>query len=126
MSAQVHLTTIAEYHKLIGRPGASTLAARVDVLEPDDRPEAVLLAHIRPLALAHGWLAEYSWSKALGLQCILVREVVIIAHITTDARKLTMAQHTWQDALARAGIEAPIWRPAQRAEITARLRRKEH
>lgn len=101
-------------------------------MEHDGGPEASvlsLLAHIKQLAKAHGWLGEDTW-QALGeddgLRCTLLRgSVHLVAQILTSRQQLTRTQQRWLDALERTGVEIHVWKPTDREAIQHRLSRKE-
>jgi hypothetical protein len=125
MSAQIRMTA-AQFRLQYGNRANTHHHVTLEPLEPDDRPEAIVLAYIRPLAKEYGWMAEYSWDeKQRVVQCLLVRECLIVAHLLRPHAKLVMAQQTWLDALRRVGVEVHVWTPNDRDAIQERLSRKE-
>jgi hypothetical protein len=122
--------TIAEYHALLRQPGGPKPLPPPQALEPDDRPEAVLLAEMRTLAKAHGWQAYDTYHKDDGVLCWLWRtqpKEVLVVQLLTARAKLTMAQQVRLDTLAETGkVETYWWRPIpkDRAIMRERLSRK--
>lgn len=87
---------------------------------------ADLLPKLRKLARAHGWKGMDTYNALgpdSGLQCILVREVVIFADIKDEGEPLTVLQHNWQQVLQAAGQEVYTWTMADWETIQARLSR---
>jgi hypothetical protein len=124
--------TIAEYHALLRQSGGPKPLTPPQALEPDDRPEAVLLAEMRTLAKANGWQAYDTYHKEDGVLCWLWRtqpkEVLVVQLLSGARAKLTMAQQVRLDTLAETGkVETYDWRPVpkDRAIMRERLSRKE-
>lgn len=93
--------------------------------------EAALLAEVRQLAKAHGWRCYHTHdsrhSEAGFPDVVLCKpgQPVIFAELKDRTRKVTEAQQVWLAFLARAtGVEAYVWRPADREAIRARLTRR--
>jgi hypothetical protein len=122
--------TIAEYHALLRQPGGPKPLTPPQALEPDDRPEAVLLAEMRVLAKAHGWQAYDTYHKDDGVLCWLWRtqpKEVLVVQLLSARAKLTMAQQVRLSTLEETGkVEAYCWRPVpqDRAIMRERLSRK--
>lgn len=87
---------------------------------------ADLLPKLQRLARAHGWKGMDTYNALgpdSGLQCILVREVVIFADIKDEGEPLTDMQQHWQQDLQAAGQEVYTWTMADWETIQARLSR---
>jgi hypothetical protein len=98
-------------------------AAEQDALPTTRRPpgmtEAQLLAAVRHLARLTGWLAYHTHDSRRSEpgfpDLVLVsarRQRVIYAELKTDTGRTTPEQDQWLAALAAAGQETALWRPA--------------
>jgi len=104
--------TEAQFKALLAERPQLRMVDDADVVR-DDRPEAVMLAEIQRLAKQHGWLGEHTWNAQgpnSGLQCLLVRERVVLALILGPRQKISMAQQTWLEVLRRTGdVDVYCW-----------------
>jgi hypothetical protein len=123
--------TVAEYHALLRQPGGPKPIIPPQAREPDDQPEAVLLAEMRTLARTNGWQGYDTYHETDGVLCWLWRtqpKEVLVVQLLTARAKLTMAQKVRLDTLAETGkVETYDWRPVpkDRATMRERLSRKE-
>ena len=101
---------------------------RTPPLLPDENPsEKRFQSHVISLAQAHGWLHHHTYDSRRSVpgfpDLILVRDRLIAAELKTARGRVTPAQTDWLEALAAAGIETYIWRPADWHQIHAVLGR---
>lgn len=82
------------------------------------------VAHFRPAMTKHGWVTPVAADGKGWPDLLLVRDRVIAAELKADAGKLSADQQTWLDALAHAGIETHVWRPADAPLVLETLRRR--
>ena len=78
--------------------------------------EATLLAQVRALARALGWLGYHTHrsdrSEPGWPDLVLVRgDRLLYRELKTSTGRLMPAQQTWLDALRAAGADASVWRP---------------
>jgi hypothetical protein len=122
--------TIAEYRALLRQPGGPKPIIPPQALEPDDQPEAVLLAEMRTLARTNGWQGYDTYHETDGVLCWLWRtqpKEVLVVQLLRARAKLTMAQQVRLSTLEETGkVEVYCWRPVpkDRATMRERLSRK--
>jgi hypothetical protein len=119
-----------EYCRRISFERASALAGAGKApeapapLPPAEREDA-FLAWVLGSAKAQGWMGYHTHdsrrSEAGFPDLVLVREHVLFAELKSATGKLTSAQATWLSLLTHAGLEAVVWRPADKPVIAARL-----
>jgi VRR-NUC domain-containing protein len=96
-----------------------------------DTPEKALLAEVRRLAKAHGWVCYHTHdsrhSDSGFPDLVLARTAtatspgrLIFAELKRAKTKTTQAQDTWLSVLAHTipGVEVYLWRPADLDTIT--------
>lgn len=69
-------------------------------------------AHFRPARTAHGWRTPVAGDGKGWPDLILIRERILVAELKSARGALSAEQRRWLDDLARAGVEAHVWRPA--------------
>jgi len=101
----------------------------LDPQDPDETPEAVLLAYVRELARQNGYLVYHTYDSRRseeGFPDVVLCSLspgrpLVFAELKSARGKPTMKQLTWLAALRRClRVEAHLWRPADRRAI-ARL-----
>ena len=119
-----HLYSIAEYQALLA--GAHPSAHGPILVR--DLPESQLLATVRRLALAHGWLFYHTHRSDRSDEgfpdCTLTKPGrLIFAELKSQRGKGTIAQQRWLLLLRQSvpGIEVYCWRPSDLQAITATL-----
>ena len=123
--------TEAEYEAYLLRQGRPPAV-------PDAAPESALLAAVRRVATAHGYLPYHthdSRKSARGFPDVCLVRVatptrvgrLIFAELKSHQGKLTQEQALWLDLLRHSvpGIEAYCWRPSDMPEVVHLLARKE-
>lgn len=64
------------------------------------------------------------WSNPGWPDLVLVRERIIYAELKTDKGKVSAEQAAWLTALAEAGQECYVWRPASFESVRETLMRR--
>lgn len=93
--------------------------------------EAELLAAVRQLARLSGWMTYHthdSRRSEAGWPDLALANVrqgrIIFAELKTATGRTTPQQDAWLAALAAAGCETAVWRPADLPEIACILRNR--
>lgn len=93
--------------------------------------EAAFLAAVRDLARLTGWMTYHthdSRRSEAGFPDITLVNVrqgrIIFAELKTATGRTTAAQERWLAALAAAGCETALWRPADLPDIARTLRKR--
>lgn len=80
-------------------------------------------AHFRPAQTAHGWRTPVSGDGIGFPDTVLVRgNRLVAAELKSAAGKVAPEQTAWLEALAAAGIETFVWRPADLDHVAEVLR----
>lgn len=82
------------------------------------------VAHFRPAKTKYGWVTPVQADGKGWPDLCLVRERIVFAELKSDAGKLAPEQREWAQALADAGCESYVWRPADLEQVAAVLRRR--
>ena len=68
-------------------------------------------------ALLHNWKIYHTYDSRKSVpgfpDLVLVRDRIIFAELKREGGKLTEAQTTWLDAIAKAGGDAFVWMPSR-------------
>lgn len=101
----------------------------VHTLAPET-PEGTLLAEIRKLAKANGWLTYHVFDARKSEEgfpdlTLTNGTDVLMYELKDNKRKATDEQQRWLNLLQHTGkVEAGIWRPRDFPEIAARLTKR--
>ena len=100
-------------------PARGLSRAEYEAVVAREMSEASLQRRVLGLARELGWLAYHTHDSRRSqpgwpdLALVSVkRRRFLVAELKTERGRVAPEQHTWLTALAAAGIEAHIWRPA--------------
>ena len=119
----------ADIAHIVAQPGYGVVGEPVPGL-PEDTPEELLLAKIRDVAKAWGWLTYHTHdsrkSESGFPDLVLTNGVSLLMYELKDnQKKPSKEQALWLSMLAHTEkVEQGIWRPRDFPEIVARLTRK--
>ncbi len=77
--------------------------------------------HVRPARTGHGWRTPVEADGAGFPDLVLVRDRVVFAELKSATGRVRPAQAEWLAALAGAGAECHVWRPADLEDAAAVL-----
>ena len=90
--------------------------------EQDFMTQVIDLAHLYHWLVYHTYDSRRSAPGYPDLAfCHPVHHQYFLAELKSATGRLSPAQHSWIDALSRAGIEVHVWRPADFDVVIARL-----
>lgn len=81
------------------------------------------VVHFRAARTEHGWRTPVQADGAGWVDLTLVRDRFVYAELKSETGQLTRPERVWRNRIRAAGGEWYLWRPSQRAEITAVLGR---
>lgn len=71
-----------------------------------------IVAHFRPARTSKGWATPVAADGQGFPDLVLARDRAMFVELKSQRGRLTADQHHWLDALAAAGAEVHVWRPA--------------